>query len=502
MFTSRPLVLFGRAALRLPSFRLPAASSSSSSAPAAALLATRGQNDSIANVRLIDATDPKNVAIELELADEAEILRIPLVWFRDHCRAAAHFDWTTGQRHSNPAELFARARLGPNAQSAVRFDERTQRLRIRWADGHESEFATAELLDWAIFTRKDYDDYSSRSFWSRDNLREVPNVSAKNFDFTLFARLFLRFGVVLVDGVDARNERATKRLCESIAPLHEMLGGDFWVVETSDGDERLEDFEVETRCLRHGNEHAHEAVRPAAFGPHTTAAFLEQTPGIRAVHVLKAPAEGGEMRLVDGFAIAQKLRDETPQLFDLLASTPVEHHRLKNAPKKQRSRVEDDDDEFPADSRHERRPSPIVTAVEPPEPPPPPTPVHARSIHRPVIEFFKHKVVQIRFSPADRAPLRTLRVVQNFDDAAAALNADRTVRFYEAYARFAQLAHDEAAAVQVALRPGAVLFIDNYRVLHSQREHSGPRKMCGCYLSRDALLAKARPLLSAAYRNV
>ncbi|KAI6234276.1 Epsilon-trimethyllysine 2-oxoglutarate dioxygenase [Aphelenchoides fujianensis] len=455
MFTSRPLVLFARAALRLTSFR-PAAASSSSSAPAAALLATRGQNDSVANVRLIDATDPKNVAVELELADEAEILRIPLVWFRDHCRAAAHFDWTTGQRHSNPAELFARARLGPNAQSALRFDERTQRLRIRWADGHESEFATAELLDWAIFTRKDYDDYSSRSFWSRDNLREVPNVSAKNFDFTLFARLFLRFGVVLVDGVDARNERATKRLCESIAPLHEMLGGDFWVVETSDGDERLEDFEVETRCLRHGNEHAHEAVRPAAFGPHTTAAFLEQTPGIRAVHVLKAPVEGGEMRLVDGFAIAQKLRDETPELFDLLASIPVEHHRLKNAPKKQ----------------------------------------------RPVIECFKHKVVQIRFSPADRAPLRTLRVVQNFDDAAAALNADRTVRFYEAYARFAQLAHDDAAAVQVALRPGAVLFIDNYRVLHSQREHSGPRKMCGCYLSRDALLAKARPVLSAAYRNV
>lgn len=32
-----------------------------------------------------------------------------------------------------------------------------------------------------------------------------------------------------VSGVDARNERATKRLCQEIAPIQETLHGDFWV---------------------------------------------------------------------------------------------------------------------------------------------------------------------------------------------------------------------------------------------------------------------------------
>jgi hypothetical protein len=55
-------------------------------------------------------------------------------------------------------------------------------------------------------------------------------VSSKNFDFNTFSRLLLRFGVVSVTGVDARNERATKKLCEEIAPIQETLHGDFWVL--------------------------------------------------------------------------------------------------------------------------------------------------------------------------------------------------------------------------------------------------------------------------------
>ena len=51
---------------------------------------------------------------------------------------------------------------------------------------------------------------------------------SKSFDFNVFCRLFLRFGVVAVTGVDARNEKATKRLCQEIAPIRETLHGEFW----------------------------------------------------------------------------------------------------------------------------------------------------------------------------------------------------------------------------------------------------------------------------------
>ncbi|KAI6180038.1 Epsilon-trimethyllysine 2-oxoglutarate dioxygenase [Aphelenchoides besseyi] len=493
---------------------------------ASELLNSTNQNETISNVRLIDATDPKNISIELELVDESEILRIPLVWLRDHCRSPLQFNYLTGQRRTDPTQMFAKAKLASSSndtQSPLKFDSRNQTLQLKWADGHQSEFTAKKLLDWAVFTRRDYDDIDSRSYWTKSTLREIPNVSVTHFDFSLFARLFCRFGVVLVTGVDARNEKATKQLCESVAPLHEMLGGDFWVVETADGGQGTgEDYEVEARCNRTHDKHAHDTISPSRFGPHTASAFLDQTPGIRCVHVLKSPEDGGKTRLVDGFSVAQKLRDERAELFELLATIPVEHHRFKNAPKKQRRVKEEDDSDYPMDFKRvgRSRGSSIVTAVEPPEPQQPPIPVHARAIHRPVIERFKEKIVQIRFSPADRAPLRSLRVVEGFDNEAATINAERTIRFYEAYQRFAQLAHDDAATVEIDLKPGNVLFIDNYRVLHALDEYVGTRKMCGCYLSRDgaflfiqfqpsgitisilALLAKARPVLSAAYRNV
>lgn len=55
--------------------------------------------------------------------------------------------------------------------------------------------------------------------------------------------------------------------------------------------------------------------------------------------------------------------------------------------------------------------------------------LHARCITKPVIECFKHKVVQIRFNPYDRAPLRTLRVVE-FDEENARTNVEKTVSIF------------------------------------------------------------------------
>ena len=36
---------------------------------------------------------------------------------------------------------------------------------------------------------------------------------------------------------------------------------------------------------------------------------------------------------------------------------------------------------------------------------------------------------------------------------------------------------------QMLLEPGAVIFIDNHRILHGRTAFSGPRRIAGCYLS-------------------
>ncbi|XP_042830647.1 trimethyllysine dioxygenase, mitochondrial isoform X4 [Panthera tigris] len=46
----------------------------------------------------------------------------------------------------------------------------------------------------------------------------------------------------------------------------------------------------------------------------------------------------------------------------------------------------------------------------------------------------------------------------------------------------------------VKLKPGRVLFIDNWRVLHGRESFTGYRQLCGCYLTRDDVLNTARLL--------
>ena len=51
---------------------------------------------------------------------------------------------------------------------------------------------------------------------------------------------------------------------------------------------------------------------------------------------------------------------------------------------------------------------------------------------------------------------------------------EETVRFYEAYQYFARLVNHPAQQVQLRLRPGTVLFIDNFRVLHGRQAFQVP----------------------------
>lgn len=198
-----------------------------------------------------------------------------------------------------------------------------------------------------------------------------------------------------------------------------------------------------------------------AIGPHTDGTYLDQPPGIQVFHCLKPANKGGLTLLVDGFAAAERLRTDKPELFKTLATTPIEHHYLE------------------ADR------------------------LHARSLAELVIRQFPRvdKIAQIRFNPYDRAPMRTLRIDDIRGDDQKAL--EECVLFYNAYQHFAQLINQPEGQVKLWMRPGSILFIDNFRVLHGREHFQGERIICGCYLSRDGFLARARPLLSPSlYKNV
>ncbi|CAK5099039.1 unnamed protein product [Meloidogyne enterolobii] len=295
----------------------------------------------------------------------------------------------------------------------------------------------------------------SRTLWRGESLKEVPSLSSINFDFSTFARLFIRFGVVCVTGVEAHDRgKATQKLCEKIAPMHNTFFGDFWHFGT-DNELGMATFDD----TAYGSEE---------IGPHSDGTYFDQPPGIQVFHCLKPALKGGQTILVDGFSAAEILKFENLNHFHILANFAVEHHYV------------DKDN------------------------------LHARCVREPVIKLFPRveKVVQIRYNPYDRAPMKTLRInkeekLNEEMEENVSKSLEETVLFYEAYQRFARILNEPGQQVQIMLKPGNVLFIDNFRILHGRKAFQGERAMCGCYLSRDCFLAKARPLLSPEfYQNV
>jgi alpha-ketoglutarate-dependent taurine dioxygenase len=66
------------------------------------------------------------------------------------------------------------------------------------------------------------------------------------------------------------------------------------------------------------------ATRQSHFlGPHTDTCWRQTLTGLLLMHCLEAHPQGGRSLLVDGFAVANRLRAESPEAFELLSTVPI-----------------------------------------------------------------------------------------------------------------------------------------------------------------------------------
>ncbi|CAD6192227.1 unnamed protein product [Caenorhabditis auriculariae] len=271
-------------------------------------------------------------------------------------------------------------------------------------------------------------------------LAEIPSIHHGDLTQENFSKNLFKYGVVVINGIESTAE-ATETLCKQLIPVHDTFFGQFWTFsnEANENEPVYED-------TAYGNEE---------IGPHTDGTYFNQTPGIQVFHCLKPAKNGGETILVDSFHCASILKESDPESFEVLASTKIEHHYLEGTPS-----------------------GSVLNTV---------------SHEKPVIELDSYRnITQIRYNPYDRAPYRCLGKEED---------AREAIRFYKAYEKFSRICHDPSNSVQISLQPGSVIFIDNFRVLHSRAEFQGHRQMCGCYLSRDNFYAKARPFLPEEIRR-
>ncbi|RLV98423.1 hypothetical protein DV515_00010728 [Chloebia gouldiae] len=164
---------------------------------------------------------------------------------------------------------------------------------------------------------------------------------------------------------------------------------------------------------------------------------------IQVFHCLKHEGTGGRTLLVDGFHAAEQVLRQAPEHFELLAKVPLKHEYVEN---------------MGGCHNHMIGVGPVLNVYP-----------------------WNNELYLIRYNNYDRAVFNTVP-------------HDVVRRWYQAHRALTAELRRPSNELWVKLKPGKVLFVDNWRVLHGREAFTGYRQLCGCYLTRDDVLNTARLL--------
>ncbi|MXI49261.1 gamma-butyrobetaine dioxygenase [Pseudomonas moraviensis] len=295
-------------------------------------------------------------------------------------------------------------------------------LRIDWQDGHLSRFDPGWLRAHA------YDDESRAErlagkpqphLWHSDLQLPVFDYIALMNDNAALLQWLLAvrdIGLTQVRGVPTE-PGSLKLIAQRISFIRES---NFGVL-----------FNVQSKADADSN-----AYTAFNLPLHTDLPTRELQPGLQFLHCLVNDAEGGESIFVDGFAIADALRQEEPQLFEALSEIPVE---------------------FRNKDRHSdyRCLAPVIALDA------------------------LGRVAEIRMA--------------NFLRGAFDTSVAQMPLLYRAYRRFIAMTREPRFRLMQRLKPGELWCFDNRRTLHARNAFdpaTGARHFQGCYVDRDELLSR------------
>ena len=175
-----------------------------------------------------------------------------------------------------------------------------------------------------------------------------------------------------------------------------------------------------------------------ALRNHMDLPWFENPPGYQFLHCLINSAKGGNSSAVDAFAVADYLRKNEEDIFDVLVNTPLKFR----------------DKDYTQEA--------------------------VRSFYGPAISLTKDgDYNDIRYSIA------TLDALD--------CHPDKMDAIYKALHRFGNLLHDQKYQINFRLEPGDIFSFNNRRLLHGRTEfdpNSGHRHLQGYYMDRDEIIGR------------
>lgn len=359
----------------------------------------------------------------LALHGGGKALRFHAIWLRDNALDAATRSPQNGQRlvtlQDIPADTRILAAAVEGSELAVTFGpaQHSTRFALAWLRRHAYDVAPPRAPGWT-----------------------APEV--ETWDAGLRARLPEgRFGDLVADPMALRDWLALVRRYgfakltdgpKESGALLKVVALFGYVRETNYGRWFEVRAEVNPTNLAYTN---------LSLQAHTDNPYRDPVPTLQILYCLENSVEGGDSYVVDGFAAAQRLRDENPEAFAGLTRYCA---------------------------RFDYAGSPDVHLVA----------------RRPMIELAPDgELIALRFNNRSAAPIT--------DVPYAEMEA-----YYAAYRRLGEIIGDESMAVSFKLQPGESFIVDNTRVLHARKAFSGSgsRWLQGCYADKDGLLSTLRVL--------
>ena len=342
----------------------------------------------------------------------------PWLWVRDHSESEVDLHPDSKQRQ---IDVFSNT--PNNSVSKAILDKDSKNILIKWSDDTESSLSFKLLQSLAEPSLPRTNAMNLSNFWNKPSeIKIFPEMSYEELmiddGIINWLNHIQRVGFVVVTDAPATPE-ATQKLMERMAYIRNSIFGGFSV-----WDNKLESPDD-------------TAFTSLAIEPHTDGTYLNDAPGLQTLHCIKRDSIGGENQLIDGLAIAEKMRYDYPDAYNILSSINIPGRYIK-----------------------------------------PDTYLEA---HRPLFRTNdKGDVIQVSFNNHDRAPFR--------------LENDQMTKFYDAYKIFHNLANDKSRQFEFMLDPGKVLTFDNWRLLHARSSLTGYRQLCGGYHNREDFESKLRSI--------
>ena len=344
-----------------------------------------------------------------------QIIEIHPIWLRERVNNEEFLDKKTEQRLFDPSLL-----------ENIKIENATINggiLELSFSDGVKSKYEidklTSEFLD-----SENLSNSIKPILWD-SKLKEYPTYEFKNGFFEskeMFDLLksFYEYGFVIIKKLPKENNFIVK-FANSIGSIRPTNFGKYFNVKS----------------LPKPNDLAYTSL---PLSPHTDNPYRKPVPCIQLLHCIENEVSGGFSTLVDGFKVANYLKDNEPIFFEILTKIKVKFKFI------------DKDVILENDGQ--------------------------------LIELDDNKnLKQIRFSTRlDYVPI---------------LKKSRLDCYYKARKKISSLYNSRKFRIEFKLKSGDLLMMDNHRLLHGRTiydANEGKRFLQGCYIDYDSSEGKLRHL--------